>query len=56
MKGLASGSNGDLVEEEAKDYESNSNPLKKLEAFRKIRKHRNEDGSGNVFCAISGHS
>lgn len=33
MKGLASGSNGDLVEEEAKDYESNSNPLEKLEAF-----------------------
>lgn len=52
MKGLASGSNGDLVEEEAKSCESNRSPLKNLEVFQKIRKHRNEEGSGNIFCVL----
>lgn len=58
MKGLASGSNGGFVEEEeeAKGCESNRNPLKNLEAFSKVRKQKSEDGSGNIFCIISGHS
>lgn len=54
MKGLVSGSNGGLVEEEeAKGCESNR---KNLEAFSKIRKQRNEDRSGDIFCIINGHS